>query len=442
MAERKKRTLEGAEDTQQEAVKKETFEDPFQEEPAEKTDAAEPIEAAGEAPSDPEDEPADIPAEGTDGPTSYTETDSGSEDEKEEDEKERAALEARLSILENDDVDFASDKVRNSLYSSEHVIPVGTSLHVETTAQRRKKEFLELVSAHDSGKILTGEVTATRVIQGMPCAVVKYGEFFYVLIPYDKFIKERPHETEMMDRAKARDKGNSTANELTLKKKFLNQRLLTDVDFTVTAVVEETGFAIGNRIRAMAKKARRYFFAKNSNGEYYIKDRQKLEARILMVRSNYMVVEACGIEKRLEPRDIARYYIPDCRKEYQQGGYVIVRVKNISREIVKTEGGREYKVDCDFSMTDAEPDMRKEMLKIYKVGSVVSAVVVGITDKGIFSRLENTYGKMDIFTDYSLYPRDRIPKLYSRVTVRINGINEKKMQIWGPIVNEDPEITE
>ena len=118
--------------------------------------------------------------------------------------------------------------------------------------------------------------------------------------------------------------------------------------------------------------------------------------------------------------------------------------KKFCAELSKALTGKDAyaQVEAVYLYNDLTDRLTDQMLKIYKVGSVVSAVVVGITDKGIFSRLENTYGKMDVFTDYSLYPRERIPKLYSRVTVRINGINEKKMQIWGPIINEEPEIAE
>ena len=325
--------------------------------------------------------------------------------------------------MENRQIISAGKRRKKKLYADEPVIPLEDELQYETEGTQKKREFLELVESKRAGKVLKGIVTGTSILDKRITAIVKYGEHFRVLIPYDFFVQETDADRKFF----------ATKDEVEseYRRRFLvNQRIGSEVDFIVRGIDEVNSAVVGDRIAAMKHISDNWYFGINKRtGEYLINEGSKLEARIVFSSNVAMTVEVRGKEFRLLPEDISYRRIPDVSKEYPIGNTVPVMVTEIKRN---TEGKKECAVKV--SVKEVFGDPREKYIGMYKVGSLLQAIVTGIDVNGIFARIEDSKGEMDILCNYSNKENIKLPTINSTLLVRVVAKDEEKLHLYGEMV--------
>ena len=317
----------------------------------------------------------------------------------------------------------AGGKVKKKLYS-DSVIPLEDHIQYESTAMIRHNEYLSLVEALRTRKALKGRVTGSCVFDGRVTAIVKYGDFFRVLIPFDFFTHLSKEDVEFIA-----SKGNNKNVIMDRQRLRVDQRFNSEVDFIVGKVDEENGLAVADRLSAMARKKMDFYFGKNRNGEYRINEGQKVEVRIVRATENYAVAEMYGMEYRLSAEDLAVVHIPDVSKVFPVGSTAPAKILMLKRE----KKGKVGNIKAKISIKEGLEDRRLSCFNFYTEGSRVLATVTGVETYGIFCRLEGSNGVIDVLCPFSQSDFVNIPTIGSLVSVLITNKDADSLRLRGNI---------
>ncbi|MCR5144737.1 MAG: S1 RNA-binding domain-containing protein [Lachnospiraceae bacterium] len=364
-------------------------------------------------------------------PIEFDEVDKAALQETKKAEQEDLAKKMSKSLFVSDEEELldkklleAGRKKKKELYS-DAVIPLHDEVQYVSNSVIRKNEFLNLVDSMHTGRILYGTVVGIEMYCGMVSAVVKYGEFFRTIIPFDYFTTLTKDDEKLISK-----KGNNKSVSDAIKRKHIEDRIMSEVDFIVGKIDEENGIAIANRISAMNRKKISFFFSRSRNGEYGVKEGMKAEARIVRATSNYLYAELYGIEFKLSAEDIASVHIADVSEMYPVGTTAPVKILKLDRE----KKGKNYSIKVKVSIKEGMEDRRLSCFNFYSKGSRVLATVTGVETYGIFCRLEGANGVLDVLCSYPTNEFIRLPHVGSLVAVRITSKDEENIRLNGQIV--------
>lgn len=321
----------------------------------------------------------------------------------------------------------ASRQKKREIYSDNNIIPLHDSLQFESEGQKRRKDYMELVSSKRSLSPLTGSIFSITTTDGRICAVVNYG-CFTVLIPSEKLLSAR--EEAAID--KEEDEGEKTR----MCRRYATQRIGSEIDFVVAAVDEESMVAVGDRRRAMEIKKQAWYLAHEQNGEPALKKGTLVEARVVEASRNMLCVEVFGIEYILREHDIAYVQIPDVSAEYPVGTTVPV----VFTELERTRKDEGIVIHGHVSIKEAVTDPRKKEFDRIQLKDLLSATVTGTNENGIIVRLGGMNGKQDAMCQFQKKTKSRgfsanadIPEIGRNVIVKIRKKEEfdsKKQPIY------------
>lgn len=321
----------------------------------------------------------------------------------------------------------ASRQKKREIYSDGDIIPLGDTLQFESEGQKRRNDYMELVSSIRSMSPITGRIYSITTQDGRICAVIKYG-YFKVLIPSEKLLSQREKA--------AIEKTSDEGEKVRMRRRYANQRIGSEVDFVVAAVDEESMVAVGDRNRAMEIKKQAWYLAHEQNGEPALRKGTRAEARVVEASRNMLCVEVFGIEYILREHDLAYVQIPDVSAEYPVGSTVPVIFTELER--TKTDDG--IVIHSHVSVKEALPDPRKQEFDGIQLKDVLSAVVTGTNENGIIVRLGGMIGKQDAMCQYQkkttingFSANTDIPEIGRRVIVKIRKKEEfdsKKQPIY------------
>lgn len=322
------------------------------------------------------------------------------------------------------------EEVRAARFNDAGVIPLGDKLAFTTPNVRKKQTRVNITKAKTTGEILTGRVVGTRLINGNIYAKVKYGDF-RVYISFedmnvstkedDEYIKSHP--------GVAGDKR---------KRLLINERAFSEVDFVVVEVSPNSPTAIGNRKSAMARKVTNFYLSRGRNGEFNANVGDRVEARIVMVSATRMTVEVYGKEFVLFPDAISWTRIPNVSAEFNVGDTCAVVIKKLDRTALED---KRWKLNIAVSVKEAYDDPRLDYFRNIEVGDTTTAVVTGVEAWGVYCRLEDEDGNMDMFCDFRHGKKSQSlmmeapPEIGSTVLCIVDSLDEENLHIRGSIVH-------
>ena len=290
------------------------------------------------------------------------------------------------------------------------IIAIGSSLSVETEAEKSKNDLLDLVESQKTGRILSGIIQGVEQTSDNPprsLAVVYHGEF-KVIIPAEEAV-EPPD-----------DYRGRTPEEV--HHYMLTKRLGAEVDYIVKGMDTESGLAVGSRLEAMRARRKEYFFATDRDGNNLIHSGVVAEARIVSVIRAGIFVDLFGLEIYIPLKELSYQRWLDAAAHFQPGQRVLVKVLEINR-IDKTQ------VKVIASVKQAGENPYEKALRKYAVGNRYVGTVSMVDANGVFVALD---GGIDCLCSY---PKRGRPPRGARVTVRILGINKESNRIWGAITH-------
>ncbi len=312
----------------------------------------------------------------------------------------------------------ASIEEKREIYSEGRIIPLEGYEDFETDADIRWKEYTDLIGAEKSKRILTGKVVRIAEEEGSDGTVrryvcVPYGENFEIKIPITQFDTRYARNPEL-----AKNDGRVRAR--------LNLRIDSIVDFTITKVFE-TGYALGNRVDAMNRKAFTYFLP-HGNRKPIISEGVIVPARICYKTMTQVCVEVCGMEKVLKQEDVTYKRIADVREELKGKKEVLVKITTLN---VEDKGDKKYSITFKCSIKEASPNPMKKHFDKLEIGSRFAGSVAAVNESGIFVNIE-TYDVTVLCGASREFPN---PGVGERVFFEIDGRDEKEYKVHGHLIH-------
>lgn len=189
---------------------------------------------------------------------------------------------------------------------------------------------------------------------------------------------------------------------------------------------------IASRLRAMEIKKRQFWFGVNESGnDYVFKEGLRVESRVVFVMRNFIIVEAFGVETKIEARDISYNRISDCQEMFSVGEKVMVRITDVKRD---ENTGR---VEFSASVKDAYRDPRVDAFRKYVRGGVYKGVIAYMPTNATEDPNPYCLVRLDGIDVYCPYPDKLGLKLGDKADVAITYKNEDSLRIFGRVKHYD-----
>ena len=190
------------------------------------------------------------------------------------------------------------------------------------------------------------------------------------------------------------------------------------IDFIITKVDRESGFAIGSR--RLAARSQRYFFA---HREALRREGARLKCRILSVGPRRCLVECYGHDLNMTQRDLRYTAIPDLRNEYHPGQELDCVVKSYEPE--------KEALRISVKETESNPFEGAELR--HPAGSRRQAVIAGKYGGGVFCNLPDGTVCM---CNYSYQHEDSDFLVGDIVILVVQRHEREKRQMYGKILSK------
>lgn len=276
--------------------------------------------------------------------------------------------------------------------------------------QQAKKGLEMLQAAMEQGTYLTGTISGVETLEDNAVAVV-YTEGVKVIIPLTHCIDLLEGSGEEKKRSKT-----DYMNYL------LHKRLGSQIDYCPVHVDKERLCAVGDRKRAMAQKRKEYFFGKDKDGSYLLKNGVIVEARIAATARPGITLEVFGVDLFLPAVQLDYQRISDCNLFFNTGDTVLCRLKAIERN----ENTNEVRLDA--SVKDALNDPYPAAMGRFVIDGKYIGTVSMIAKEGVYVAMN---GGVDILCPMPTH--GLIPCRGCRVTVRVTSIVKDANRIFGII---------
>lgn len=188
------------------------------------------------------------------------------------------------------------------------------------------------------------------------------------------------------------------------------------IDFVVTHVDREAGFAIASR--RLALRTRRYYFSTQPSMN---RSGARVKCHVLAVGPRRCLVECGGYDIDLTQREMRYTAIPDLREQYHRGDALDCIVKEYDRE--------RGKLVISVKETNPNPFDGAELR--HPVGSRRQAEIAGKYAGGVFCNLPDG---VVVMCSYSFHYDDAAFAIGDKVIVMIQRYDFGKKQIYGKIV--------
>lgn len=188
------------------------------------------------------------------------------------------------------------------------------------------------------------------------------------------------------------------------------------IDFVVTHVDREAGFAIASR--RLALRARRYYFSTQPSMN---RSGARVKCHVLAVGPRRCLVECGGYDIDLTQREMRYTAIPDLREQYHRGDTLDCIVKEYDRE--------RGKLVISVKETNPNPFDGAELR--HPVGSRRQAEIAGKYAGGVFCNLPDG---VVVMCSYSFHYDDAAFAIGDKVIVMLQRYDFGKKQIYGKIV--------
>ena len=188
------------------------------------------------------------------------------------------------------------------------------------------------------------------------------------------------------------------------------------IDFVVTHVDREAGFAIASR--RLALRTRRYYFSTQPSMN---RAGARLKCHVLAVGPRRCLVECGGYDIDLTQREMRYTAIPDLREQYHRGDALDCIVKEYDKESGKLV----------ISVKETNPNPFDGAELRHPEGSRRQAEIAGKYAGGVFCNLPDG---VVVMCSYSFHYDDASFAIGDKVIVMIQRYDFNKKQIYGKIV--------
>ena len=190
-----------------------------------------------------------------------------------------------------------------------------------------------------------------------------------------------------------------------------------NVNYVVTYIDRESGFAVASRKLALEKMQR-------ATARRRLREGQMVDVDVVSVGRGVCTVNFGGFDVMLPQRDVSYSIVPDLRETIKPG--------EIRKAIIK-EYNREDKT-LKLSIKETTPHPFDGIETRHPISSTRIATIVGKYGGGVFCRLYD--GITDVLCSYDSMQYDGDFKIGNSVEVVINKYNTEKKLVYGKIIRK------
>lgn len=239
---------------------------------------------------------------------------------------------------------------------SKGVLTIEVDTHVESMEEQEDARWHQLLNAHRTNKILTGQLSGIEKLDSGWTVAVTYFNGFRILIPMN----------EMM--INLNGDGREHADTLNRQVRIANNMLGCDMDFLIKDLDTDTRSVVASRKDAMLKKRQMFYFNDTEGEEPMLYPGRVVEARVIAVAPKAVRLEVFGVEVSVRARDMAWEWMVDANEKYQVGDLALVAVNKISIQSVENIS---ISVDAKSATANTNKDNLK---KCHKQGKYVGTI--------------------------------------------------------------------
>lgn len=281
----------------------------------------------------------------------------------------------------------------------------------ETREQMDDVIWHEIHNAYRTRRMLSGMLSGIEKTEtGKTIAIVDY-KGFRIVIPLKEMVLDFPQGTH----------GAAYDEQVLRHQKILNNMLGAEVDLMVKGIDAKTRTVVASRKDAMLKKQQIYYFGKDSDGQYRIREGRVVEARVIAVAEKVIRVEVFGAEVSILARDLSWDWIGDAHNRYSVGDQVLVRVLDVDR----TEPER-VRIKADIKSVSGNG--KNDNLQKCRVQGKYAGTVTHIHKGVVYIRLSNGANAIA----HSCYDRRR-PARKDDVSFAVTHLDEDRGVAMGII---------
>lgn len=236
---------------------------------------------------------------------------------------------------------------------SDGVLTIDVDSRVETMEEQEDARWHQLLNAHRTKKILTGQLGGIEKLESGWVVAVTYYNGFRIIIPMNEMMINLSGD------------GRENADILNRQTRIANNMLGCSIDFIIKDLDTKTKSVVASRKEAMLKKRQMFYFAEEDGAKPMLYPGRIVEARVIAVAPKAVRLEVFGVEVSVRARDMAWEWMVDANEKFQVGDLVLVAVNNIDLRSVE-------QISVTVDAKSATANVNKDNLKkCHKQGKYV-----------------------------------------------------------------------
>lgn len=236
------------------------------------------------------------------------------------------------------------------------VLTIDVDSRVESMEEQEDARWHQLLNAHRTKKILTGELGGVEKLESGWVVAVTYFNGFRVIIPMN----------EMM--INLNGDGRENADTLNRQTRIANNMLGCEIDFIIKDLDTKTKSVVASRKDAMLKKRQMFYYSEEEGGQPMLYPGRMVQARIIAVAPKAVRLEVFGVEVSVRARDMAWEWMVDAAEKFQIGDLALVTVNEVN---LKSIEDITVAVDAKSATANVNKDNLK---KCHKQGKYVGTI--------------------------------------------------------------------
>lgn len=245
---------------------------------------------------------------------------------------------------------------------SDGVLTIDVDSRVETMEEQEDARWHQLLNAHRTKKILTGQLGGIEKLESGWVVAVTYYNGFRIIIPMNEMMINLSGD------------GRENADILNRQTRIANNMLGCSIDFIIKDLDTKTKSVVASRKEAMLKKRQMFYFAEEDGAKPMLYPGRIVEARVIAVAPKAVRLEVFGVEVSVRARDMAWEWMVDANLKFQVGDLVLVAVNNIDLRSVEQIS---VTVDAKSATANVNKDNLKKCHKQGKYVGIITDVYKG-----------------------------------------------------------------
>lgn len=291
-----------------------------------------------------------------------------------------------LAAKNSPKVTQATPEEWKEMNKSEHVVTSGSELKAETKVTKTQADLDRLVASSKSGRILTGTIIGIRSTNmdkdiATWVAEVQFGyDTCTVLIPsymlyhYDINKYTNPGQERIVHN-------------------HMQDMIGAEIGFVVRHVDKAKKTAYASRLQALEQIGRDNYIRKTRTGKPRATVGNNVEAKVVAIRNQGIVVEALGAEAIIPANSkdnrIAWEVVNDCHTLFSVNDIIQVKILAIQEMKVEKYNDTYNLIAAKLSYKDTQPNPMEEYWDTIQEGEIGTATVTAIRDSGVYCKYKN-----------------------------------------------------